>query len=844
MKKLSILLLLAVVVFIGVRWWKSQPAQDEAMQAGKTPADFPVATDDYFHDMDGGVPMTAAEIEGRNTWMVWAGGNQAFWDYLANNSFGTFDLLKTLSSYPCSTEQEKRAAQYEGEGAYAAAVPGYETTSAAYSEDAYGEGYDGKKGYSCAVDEMYPDLGRATYRNYTRETRFCYSGLINEPGFRQATKPDEFGLCLDEQAPGASVDNFDREVYGEPTGVLGLRLFPNPNFDGKAARTWAEAQKRDAFYLDEDFYADRKLVRPYRVGMSCAFCHVSHHPLHPPADQNAPEFANLSGTIGAQYFWFGRVFGANLTPDNIVWHALDAQQPGAVDTSFIPTDYILNPRAMNGVFGLPSRVQAAKDFHRETAAGGALNLPEIKRDGPTVAAPQILWDGSDSVGVDAALTRVYINIGEAHQEWIRHITPLTGLRKQTPIEVKVLQENSVFWNATQERMDNMLAYLIKASAPMRLKDVDGGAGLKYLQGERDAETYEAALNRGKVVFAENCARCHSSKLPAKAKQKLASCKGAGYMDCWKQYWEMTGTPGFKSEMTAMVMASDFLDDNYLSTDARIPVQVSGDPDFEGALHTEICSSMASNAIAGHVWDNFSSTDYKSLPDIGQVTLQDPIGNREYVWKSPGGGRGYMHVASLISAWSTAPFLHNNEIGDFTGNPSVEGRLVAFDSGIRKMLKLDPREGIIRRVTHKDDYGRQIVRDCDPATPDEDCGVKLAVNRRALPLGLGYIIGDLEIGPIPDGTPVSLLVNANIDRTDDRFSLWRFLKLGWNVKRDLFVIQKKGLTGDDARDVLKNLVPDLIENSACPDLIVDRGHNFGTDLSEADKYALIDFLKTL
>jgi hypothetical protein len=81
------------------------PAKDEAMLAGKTIADFPEAGADYFRNMDGGVPLTPEEIKGRNTWLIWTGGDEAFWDWLANNSFGTFDLLKSISSYPCTSEQ-------------------------------------------------------------------------------------------------------------------------------------------------------------------------------------------------------------------------------------------------------------------------------------------------------------------------------------------------------------------------------------------------------------------------------------------------------------------------------------------------------------------------------------------------------------------------------------------------------------------------------------------------------------------------------------------------------------------------------------------------------------------
>jgi hypothetical protein len=72
--------------------------RDEAAQAGKTPADFPETTVDYFQEVDGGVALTPDEAAGRNTWILWTGGNQAFWDYLANHSFGTLDLLKTADS--------------------------------------------------------------------------------------------------------------------------------------------------------------------------------------------------------------------------------------------------------------------------------------------------------------------------------------------------------------------------------------------------------------------------------------------------------------------------------------------------------------------------------------------------------------------------------------------------------------------------------------------------------------------------------------------------------------------------------------------------------------------------
>ena len=43
---------------------------------------------------------------------------------------------------------------------------------------------------------------------------------------------------------------------------------------------------------------------------------------------------------------------------------------------------------------------------------------------------------------------------------------------------------------------------------------------------------------------------------------------------------------------------------------------------------------------------------------------------------------------------------------------------------------------------------------------------------------------------------------------------------------------------------KEVAPALWKVSKCPDLVEDRGHYFGTELPDADKLALIEFLKTL
>jgi hypothetical protein len=47
----------------------------------------------------------------------------------------------------------------------------------------------------------------------------------------------------------------------------------------------------------------------------------------------------------------------------------------------------------------------------------------------------------------------------------------------------------------------------------------------------------------------------------------------------------------------------------------------------------------------------------------------------------------------------------------------------------------------------------------------------------------------------------------------------------------------------AAEVFTKRVPDLLSVSKCPDFIVNKGHYFGSNLSDTDKNALIEFVKT-
>ncbi|HZT39502.1 MAG TPA: hypothetical protein VFA28_16535, partial [Bryobacteraceae bacterium] len=624
----ALLAILAVAVVWGTLV-SASPALDEARRANRTATSFRAADEDYFQDMDSGIALSPAEIRGRNTWIVWTGGNDRFWDLISRSSLGALDLLKTVSSHPSL--------------------------------------------------------------KFSRDNRWNYLGLVNEPCFEKAAGPDprRFGLWLDQRRSDCPPDPFENErkypgvrigargktvpvgsYYGYATGIVGLRLFPNPDFDEAAAKKWDPVR----YYTDPAYYLSKDLVKPYRVGMSCGFCHIGPNPLKPPADPEHPQWANLSSNVGAQYFWIDRIFAWEADPTSFAFQVFHTSRPGSLDTSLVSTDNINNPRSMNAVYQLGPRLQMARRWGKETLGGGALNNRQFNQyvsSGPltqffsapaTVWTPHVLKDGADSVGALGALNRVYMNIGLYSEEWLRHFNPLIGGKRVTPVQIAVARENSAYWTATEAQTPDMALFFLKSTAPHKLADAPGGSA--YLA------TDNAVLTRGKIVFAERCARCHSSKLPPlPASVDLAGCAGPGYLHCWNRYWAYTKTDEFKDAMRRIVLADDFLENNLLSTDARIPVTL---------LQTNACSPLASNAIAGNIWDNFSSQSYKDLPSVGEITIYHPYTGEPRKFKMPAGGRGYTRPASLVSVWSTAPLLLNNSVGPFHPSPSVQARMQSFE----------------------------------------------------------------------------------------------------------------------------------------------------------------------
>ncbi|HEU4886756.1 MAG TPA: hypothetical protein VFV49_02645 [Thermoanaerobaculia bacterium] len=841
-KRVLLLAILVVVIVAGLLLFAALPqrpkpgtVKDEALTVGREVASFPAADEDYFAEMDYGVSKNPEVVrarlapymqgilgpdavdhfvKGRNNWNVWTGGNDRLWNELFLVSFGTIDLLKTVSSHP-----------------------------------------------------------KMRYGRH-KKNRWIYLGLVNEPCFQtpRAPRQDRFGLWLDERIvspecpptdpfenerkyPGVRIGARGKNIpvgsfYGYASGILGLRLFPNPAFDEKAQAKWDP----ERYYTDPSYYNDKDIIKPYRVGMSCGFCHIGPNPSNPPADPENPKWENLNSNPGAQYFWVDRIFVWNPVQMNFAYQLFHTSRPGALDTSFVSSDQINNPRTMNAIYSLPARLEMAQHWGEEQIASGELDnkqfndYPGLK--GPLygfydpatkkVKTPRVLKDGSDSVGALGALNRVYINIGLFSEEWMLHFIPLLGGPKITPILIKDAEKNSSYWKATEAQTPDVALFFLSSATPDLLSVAQQNSGSPNF-----LSTDAAQLDMGKEVFAERCARCHSSKLPQKAYKNYlqGSCMGPNYLKCWDDYWKWTKTADFKEEMKRIVKAPDFLANNALTTDARVPVTL---------LETNACSPLATNAIRGDIWDNFASQSYKDLPSVGKVLVQHPYTGAVREYEMAGGGRGYTRPPSLASVWATAPFLVNNSLGKFHASGSVPARIASFEDSITKLLWPERRDGGEQVVTRSGLVHPGHI-DRLPEKAYLMSGPKfLPGPLQGLPNALGTALpnvfsnGSVKLGPFPKGTPVSLVSNV------DMKELLGVLGFAVSFQRYLEAVSPDS-TDAQAAKLFSPLVPKLLEISKCPDYIVNKGHYFGTaylpaqesepPLTDVQKRALIEFIKT-
>ncbi len=777
--------------------------------------------DDGFHA--GAADLSPSERAGREIWYKATAGNDRFHTYVFQQRMGILiDWWRVLRS-------DKRDERFNIWGLVnnpGCCRPGSNGCPAKSYEETYGFDW-------CYGDaELLPFVGKPGYRDPACD-------------FQDAPTDDP----ADRRADSCYL------AFGTSTGAMGLRKFPNPRFEptrwrelnGGTLGTWdgySSTISQDPSRADyrSRRLADGSVEPPFLIGMACGACHIAFDPANPPKDTANPRWENLRGTVGNQYTRMSELMVSGMSPDSLQWQVFSHTRPGAVDTSAVPTDQINNPGTMNALVNLVQRPVFDDELVDRWRATDACAADANDRscwcepDNPgkcweRSARPQtvhhILKGGGDSVGADLAVQRVYINIGSCSEQcWLNHLTDLYQMDSaqrnfgQTPFDIGQCRRDCPNFRAIEDRAGNIVNFLFSRegySTP--LWQAQGLEDLGDWIDALEAEYGPGKVARGRQVFAENCARCHSSQQgPVDTRDFHQASKRAGVNQDW------------------------------LGNDVSTPVSEVG---------TYGCRALHSNHMKGHIWEEFASETYRAKPP--DANLND----------ATGGGRGYYRNVSLVDLWAHAPFMHNNAIGpelcgkpadpadefyrspyvDASGkplsdppgcwkyDPSVEGRYRLFLASVESLLNPDQR---IPKTTLID---KPIKRAVGPKLWDGEqeklLGIEIEIPA-GTPAGLygsfqhKALLNDLVLAVI-DGDKLQDRLEQRVGRGDAAASAETISALTQAI---LAAPDQAVKIAGDQLPLLSRLY------STCTATVENAGHRFGEALAQDDKRALTAFLATL
>src|SRR5438270_5879951 len=276
---------------------------------------------------------------------------------------------------------------------------------------------------------------------------------------------------------------------------------------------------------------------------------------------------------------------------------------------------------------------------------------------------------------------------------------------------------------TAARMPNMALYLSTHDG-FPLKDAIEAEGKGSKNGKEYLTTDADVLRKGKIAFADHCARCHSSKKPDKLPEDAEARKKV-----WRD----------------LVLRDDFLTDNFLSDDERYPCSELG---------THIGRALTPNWDAGGGYGQMSSLGYK-LNQAGTeqafdhdkdgkpIPLYNPLTGKHDVKFSA--KKLFYRTPTLVSIWATAPYLHNNSVGLYNGDPSLAGRMVGYEDGMTKLLWPERRLG---------------VKSIKVTTEDSSLPDLFPLLKGGMPEFADLPDLDLGLLRVPKGTPINLLMNLH------------------------------------------------------------------------------------
>lgn len=618
--------------------------------------------------------------------------------------------------------------------------------------------------FSRAVPNGIDDIWYPWLDTRERKDRFTKYGLINDP---DCTEGDESTYWM------------DRCPDPHSSGVLGYRKYhADPTLD-EAGKVVFDPHTSP--YRPDELQKNLRFV----IGHPCVQCHVGFDPTRPPANPNEPEWENLSATIGNQHIVQPSMFFQGAPEDSLARIALQAGRHGTIDTSLVANDFQNNPGTQNNIMDFQNRI-VRKHKMKDPITG------EIK-EGLT---QNVLKGGEDSVGDHLALIRVYVNIGMCTEECWTPNFPTPGSffgedARQKPFRIAQCAKDCEPWNYADAKMDDLAAFLITGGPTYLMKavDVDGTPGSSFIDLAR--------VPQGRKVFARECAGCHSSRLApenVRADREALARFYEGHVFGSEEYWqyEFTEAERNSAEFKAKHLVKDasgrlrprqfaekeVFGQDWLGNDELTPFNIIG---------TNMCRALHDNHNEGHIWEEFSSEDYKNRPSPGSVPnvlnrMVPVLGGMKLGEKKIEGGPGYLRNISLLSVWAISPFLHNNAIGELSYLPdgktldyTVRGRVKQFEAAYEELMMSDnPNVN-----PHRAPKITKVDRDFKLAPREDGQG----------PIKL----------PVHKDTPMGYFTSAD-------------------PHRPLFM--------------------------KCDDLVENKGHQFGISLSKDDKLALREFLKLM
>ena len=795
----------------------------------------PVYNEDGYHALAAG--MSESEKAGRDIWFKATAGNDRFHTYVFQQRIGVLiDWFRVLNS-------EQRDQRFQTWGLIndpSCCKPGSPDCPAKNLDETFGFDW-------CPGDEtLLKFVGKNGYRDPACD-------------LKDRSEPQEAHYVPNDLRESSCYLGF-----GTSTGAMGFRKFPNPRFDEKrwkelngGLNTWKGYNKK---LTDRQDISDKRMSHlsdgsvepPFLIGMSCGACHIAFDPLNPPKDTAKPAWENLKGAIGNQYIRISEIMVSGMPGDSLEWQVFAHARPGTSDTSAVPTDQINNPGTINAIHNFKHRPVFENEsvlkwrFTKSCDANDKENCwcdPSKsgkcwKKSLEKETVHHILKDGGDSTGVHEAVQRVYNNIGSCSEQcWLNHLTDLRVLDPnqrnfgQTPFSVGQCRRDCPNFRAIEDRLSDIVNFLLSKETDatdlfVARKNAKGG---KYTQAqfkdELEKEFGEGAIARGRMIFGEKCASCHSSQSP----------------------------PSFKDHDFHAVSDKTGLRQDFLGNDKSVPVSEVG---------TFHCRALHSNHMKGHVWEEFSSETYREKPKVAAVK------------EDTSGGRGYYRNISLVSLWAHAPFMHNNALGpEICGAPSakednlyrpsyvddkqnllaydkqaacwpydasVEGRYKLFKQSMHELLNPKDR---VPKITKLDqdiviDLGPKIW-DAKNETEKKMFGFELKVPKGTNSGLLGnfqhkpFVVDLVQARTKPDELEKRLVARFGPEKGKDYAAKMRELA-------DRLIANPAQLV-DDVRD--RPWVTREVYVS-CTASVENAGHRFGEELSNADKQALTAFLATL